>query len=106
MLQNTESDADTIFMSDVRELQNGDLGSNPETLVTERSGEKKTQFSPSSSTVHATTRNGRKVKLPHRYTPGTSSNLSYDLGFSEFNQIETLAYHIEYFDHELPKSIE
>ena len=76
MLQNTESDADTNLMSDMRELQNGDSSSNPETLVSERSGEKKTQFPPSSSTVRATTRNGQEVKLPNRYTPSASGNFS------------------------------
>ena len=56
--------------------------------------------------MHTTTRYGRKVKPPNRYTPGTSSNLSYNLGSSEFDEIETFAYHSDYVDQELPKSIE
>ena len=46
------------------------------------------------------------MKPPNRYAPGTSSNLSYDLGSSEFDEFETLAYHSDYVDQELPKSIE
>ena len=94
------------MISDLSELQNGDFGGKPETLVTERSDDKITQIAPHSSTVHTTTRYGRKVKPPNRYTPSTSSNLSYDLDPSEFDEIETLAYHSNYVDHELPKSIE
>ena len=86
------------------ESQNGDLGGNPETLVTERSGESITQTQLHSSAVYTTSRYGRKVKPPNRYTPGTSSNLSHDLGSSEFDEIETLAYYSDYVDHELPKS--
>ena len=92
-MQNTESVGDTNFISDVIELKNGDLGGNPETLVTERSNEKITHIPSHSLTVHTTTRYGRKVKSPNRFTPGTSSNLSYNLGSSEFDEIETLAYH-------------
>ena len=94
------------MISDVSELQNGDFCVNPETLVTERSDERITQISAHSSTVHAMTRYGRKMKLLNRYKPGMSSNLSYDLDASEFDKIETLAYHSNYVDHELPKSIE
>ena len=46
------------------------------------------------------------MKPPNRYTPGTSSNLSYNLDSSEFNETETLANHNEYVDNELPKTIE
>ena len=88
------------------ELPNGDLGGNPETLVNEISDESITQNQPHSSTVHNTTRYARKVKPPNRYAPGTSSNLSYNLGSSEFDEIETFAYHSDYVDQELPKSIE
>ena len=91
------------------EFPNGDLCRNPETLVTEISDKSITQNQPHSSTVHTTTRYGRKVKPPNRYASGTSSNLSYNLGSSEFDEndeIETLAYHSDYVDQELPKSIE
>ena len=43
-LQNTESVVDTNTISDVSELQNGDLGGKPETLVTERSDESVHKF--------------------------------------------------------------
>ena len=76
MLQNLESVANTNLISDVSELQNGDIGGNPETLVTERSDESITQTQPHSSTVHTTIRYGRKVKPLNRYTPDTSINLS------------------------------
>ena len=46
------------------------------------------------------------MKTPNRYTPGTSSNLSNDLGWSAFDEFETLAYHSDYVDQELPKTIE
>ena len=106
-LQNTESVADTHnLIKDVSELPNGDLGGDPETLVNEISEESLTQNQPHSSTVHTTTRYARKVKPPSRYAPGTSSNLSYNLGSSEFDEIETFAYHSDYVDQELPKSIE
>ena len=105
-LLNTESVADTNLISDVSELENGDLGGNPETWVTERPDESITQIQWSSSTVHTTTRYGRKMEPLNRYIPGKSSNLSYNLGSSEFDEIETLAYHSDYVDHELPKSIE
>ena len=109
-LQNTESVADTHnLIKDVSEFPNGDLCRNPETLVTEISDKSITQNQPHSSTVHTTTRYGRKVKPPNRYASGTSSNLSYNLGSSEFDEndeIETLAYHSDYVDQELPKSIE
>ena len=106
-LQNTELVADTHnLIKDVSELPNGDLGGNPETLVNEISDESITQNQPHSSSVHTTTRYGRKVKPPNRYAPGTSSNLSYNLGSSEFDEIETFAYHSDYVDQELPKSIE
>ena len=105
-MQITESVADTNLISEVKELQNGDLGGNPDTLVTERSDESITQIAPHSSTVHTTTRYGRNVKPPNRYIPCTSSNLPYDLGSYEFGEIATLAYHSDYVDHELPKSIE
>ena len=105
-LQNTNSVVDTQnLISDVSELQNSELGGNPETLVTEVSDECITQTQPHSSTVHTTTRYGRKVKPPNSYTPGTSSILSYDLGSSEFDEIETLSYYSDYADQELPKSI-
>ena len=42
----------------------------------------------------------------NRYTTGTSSNVSYNLGSSEFDESETLAYHSKKVYHELPKSIE
>ena len=78
-LKSTESIADTHnLIKDVSEWPNGDLGGNPETLVNENSDESITQNQPHSSTVHTTTRYGRKVKPPNRYAPGTSSNLSYN----------------------------
>ena len=89
-------------------LQNSDSGGTEtltEFLVTERSDENRTQIQPHSSTVHST-RYGGKVKPPNRYTPGASSNLSQDLGSSEFDEIEMLVYHSDYVDHELPKSTE
>ena len=46
------------------------------------------------------------MKPPNRYTPGTSSNLSSDLGSSEFDEIETLAYPRDCVDHDIPKSNE
>ena len=88
------------------ELPTGDLGGNPETLLNEISDESITLNQSHSSTVHTKTRYGRKVKPPNKYAPGTSSNLSYNLGPSEFDEIETLAYHSDYVDQELPKSIE
>ena len=95
----TESVADTNLIGDMSELQNGDLGCNPETLVTERYDESITQTQPHSSTVHTTTKYGRKIRLPN-------SNLSYGLGSPEFHESETLAYQSDFVDHELPKSIE
>ena len=53
-----------------------------------------------------TTRYEQKVKPPNRYTLGTSSNLSYDLGSFEFYENETLGYHSDYVDQGLTKSIE
>ena len=88
------------------ELQNGALGDNPETFVTERSDESTTQIPLNCSIVHTTTRYGRKVKPPNRYTLGKSSNFSYNLGSSQFDKIEKLPYHSDYFDHERPKRIE
>ena len=106
-LQNTESVAVTQnLMKHVGELPNCDLGGRPETLVNEISDESIAQNQPHSSTVHTTTRYGQKVKPRNRYAPGKSSNLSYKLGSSEFDDIETLAYHSDYVDQELPKSIE
>ena len=58
------------------DMQNGDLGGKPETLITERSDERIAQIPPHSSTVHTATRYRRKVEPSNRYTPGTSSNLS------------------------------
>ena len=85
-LQNTESVADTDnLIKDVSELPNGDLGGDRETLFNEISDESLTQNQPHSSTVDTTTRYGRKVKPPNTYAPGTSSNLSYNLGSSEFD---------------------
>ena len=105
-MQNTESVADTHnLIKDVSKLPNGDLGGNPETLVYEISDESITQNQPHSSTVHTTTRYGRKVKSPNRYAPGTSRILSYNLGLSEFEEIETLEYHSDYVDQELPKAL-
>ena len=94
------------LICDVSELQNGDLGGNPETLVTERSDEIITQIQSHSSTMHTTTRYGRIVKPPNRYTPGTSSNLSYVLSRSGFDESETVAYHSDYVDHELLKKLQ
>ena len=106
-MQNTESVADTQnLISDLSELPNGDLDGNPEILVTELSHETITQNQPHSSTVRTTTRYGQKVKPPNRYAPGTTSKLSYILDWSEFNEIGTLAYHSDYVDKKLPKSIE
>ena len=106
-MQNTQSVADTQnLIRDIDELPNGDLGGNPETLVNEISEESLTQNHPHSSPVHTTTRYGRKIMPPNRYAPGTSSNLSYNSSSSEFDEIETLAYHSDYVDQELPKSIE
>ena len=104
-LQNTESVADTQnLIGYLSELPNSDLGGNAEILVTEISDEIITQNQPHSSTMHTTTRYGRKLKQPNRYAIGTSSNLSYNLSSSESN--ETLAYHGDYVDQELPKCIE
>ena len=106
-LQNTESVAETQnLIKHVGELPNCDLGGRPETLINEISGESIAQNQRHSSTVHTTTRYGQKVKPQNRYAPGTSSNFSYKLGSSEFDDIETLAYHSDYVDQELPKSIE
>ena len=79
-MQNTESVADTNLISDVSELQNGDLGGNPGTLVTERSDKSITQIPLQNSTVQTTIRYGRKVEPPNRYTQGMSSNLSCNTG--------------------------
>ena len=94
------------MIRDIDELPNSDLGGNPETLVNEISEESLTQNQPHSSTVHTTTRYGRKIMPSNRYAPGTSSNLSYNSNSSEFDELETLAYHSDYVDQELPKSIE
>ena len=86
-------------------MLNGDLGGNPKTLVTEMSDETISQNELHSSTVHTTTRYRLKVRLPKK-APVTSSNLSYNLGSPEFDEIEPLAYHSDYVDQVLPKSIE
>ena len=88
------------------ELQNVDLNGNPETFATEKSLESIAETQSHSSNVLTTTRYRRKVKTPNRYTSGTSKYLSYNLGSSEYDEIETLAYHSDYVDHERPKSIE
>ena len=88
------------------DLQNGNLGGNAKALVTERSHKCVTEIQLHSSTVDTTTRYGRKGKPPNRNTPGASNNLSYNLGSSNFDEIETVAYNRYYVDHELPKSIE
>ena len=101
-LQNTESVADTQNL--IRDVSCKTV-IYAETLLIDRSDETKTPIRPHSSTVHTTTENKRKVKPPDRYTPGTSSNVSYDLGSSDFSEIERLAYHSDNVDQELPKSI-
>ena len=46
------------------------------------------------------------MKPSDRSIPGTRSNLSHNLGSSEFDENETLALHSNYLYQDLPKSIE